>query len=232
MPSDSTDRTTVVVITHNYAQYLRDAVESTLAQTRRPAVLIMDDASEDETESIVQQLLRRAGSRLAYHRAPINQGLSRTRNRAAGMASTDWIIYLDADDWLAGDYVEKGEDWLDRHPRVDVLTTDMFIVRDRRRPRVFRARIPRSWDGLLRANTIVQTSFLRRQIVGALGGYDADLDYEDWDFWIRTLKSGYRIGRLPGAHVYRREHGLNKSKICDVEAAETQVRLRHPLPGR
>jgi glycosyltransferase involved in cell wall biosynthesis len=230
--SNSTDRTTIVVITYNYGRFLRQAVESALTQTRRAAVLIMDDASEDETELVVRELLRSAGNRLAYYRAPVNRGLSRMRNEAAELVATEWIIYLDADDWLVGDYVEKGEDWLARHPRVDALTTDMFIVRDLRRPFLSRARVPKSWGRLLRSNTIVQTSFVRRQVIRALGGYDPSVDYEDWDFWIRLLKDGCQIGRLPGGHVYRREHGLNKSKICDVEAAERQVRSKHPLPAK
>ena len=82
------------------------------------------------------------------------------------------------------------------------------------------------WTELLARNTIVQTSFIRCDLVRRLG-YDPALDFEDWDFWIRVLQNGGRIARLPGAHVFRREHGRNKSKICDERAAVAAVLDKH-----
>ena len=220
-------QTTVVVITFNYAHYLTEAVESVLAQTRRPQLLVMDDASEDDTPAVMERLMTRAGLDARYVRAASNQGLSRTRNAAAGMVATEWLVYLDADDWLAPNYVEHGEEWLATHRELDALTTDMEIVRNGRRHRRFISSVPASWPKLLKANSIVQTSFIRTSVVRALGGYDPGLDFEDWDFWIRALKGGYRIGRLQGAHVFRREHGSNKSKLCDEPRATRQIRDKH-----
>ena len=50
-------------------------------------------------------------------------------------------------------YVERGEGWLADHPGLDVLTTDMQIVRNGRRHRMFRSVIPSSWRALLAANS-------------------------------------------------------------------------------
>ena len=229
MPAGS--RTTIVVITHNYGRYLPAAVASAIEQTARPRVLIMDDCSTDETGAVVRSLAARHPS-LDCHRSTERRGLAATRNDAAQRIATDWIVYLDADDWLDLQFIERGEQWLDRHAELDVLTTDMTVVRDGQRPFVSKARTPHSWRGLARKNTVVQTSFIRRSLILALGGYDGTLEYEDWDFWIRALKAGYRIGRLPGAHLYRREHGLNKSKTGDEALMTERIRERHPLPSR
>lgn len=226
-----TDRTTVVVISHNYGRFLRQAVQSVLDQTLRPHVLIADDASTDGTPELARSLVREAGGGVEYRRATENLGLARTRNRAASDARTPWIVYLDADDWLAREFIARGERWLDAHPRVDVLTTDMSLVREGRRPARRNARAPRRWTDLLRANSIVQTSFIRRSLVLDLGGYDPTLDFEDWDFWLRATKAGARVQRLPGAHVFRREHGANKSKRCDERAATAAVLARHRVPA-
>jgi GT2 family glycosyltransferase len=227
----STSRTTIVVITCNYARYLATAVASAAEQTRRCPVVIMDDASTDDTGAVVRLALAQY-PHIEYRLSEQRRGLSATRNDAARQVDTEWIVYLDADDWLDLRFVERGEQWLDRHPEFDVLTTDMTIVRDGRKPFVSKAKAPRSWTGLTRKNTVVGTGFVRRSMLLALGGYDGTLDYEDWDFWIRALRAGHQIGRLPGAHLYRREHGLNKSKTVDDELATRQVRDRHPLPSR
>ncbi len=218
--------TTVVVITCNYGRYLSDAVESAVAQTTRPCILIVDDASEDDTPQIVERL-RSAHAAIGYHRLTENIGLARVRNLAARLVGTPWLVYLDADDWLDPHFVERGEAMLSADPAIDALTTDMTIVREGRVKRVFRSRVPPFWADLLARNTIVQTSFIRRALVIQADGYDPSLDFEDWDFWIRVLQAGGRIERLPGAHVFRREHGRNKSKICDERAATAHVRAKH-----
>lgn len=228
----TSNQTTIVVNTYNYGRYLPTAVASAVGQTRRPRVLIMDDASTDATEAVVRSLVEQYPT-LECHRSAQRRGIAATRNDAARRVGTDWIVYLDADDWLDLQFIERGEQWLDRHANLDVLTTDMTIVRDGRRPFVSRARVPDSWHRLTRRNTVVQTGFIRRSMILALGGYDGALEpYEDWDFWIRALKAGHRIGRLPGTHLYRREHGLNMSKTCDESLATRRVRERHPLPSR
>ena len=223
-----TDRTTIVVITHNYGRFLKQAVESAVYQSRRPSVLVIDDASNDDTADVVATLRATLGARFVYRREARNRGLATIRNEAARLVASQWVIFLDADDWLSRDYVEKGEDWIDRHPGTDVLTTDMLIVRGRWRRVTWRARPPKHWLDLRGGNTVAQTSFIRRQLIPDLGGYDPSLHYEDWDFWIRALKAGCCFGRLRGRHVYRREHGCNKSKLCDDGEATRQVQAKHP----
>jgi len=218
--------TTVVVINHNYGRFLRQAVWSVLQQTRTSAVLVIDDASSDGSGDVLASL-GRAHPELGIVRLRENVGLSRVRNLAASQATTGWIVFLDADDWLEPTYVERAEAFLARSPDIEVLVPDMTLRRGDRRPRVVRSRIPGDWRELLKRNTIVQTSVVRRELVNALGGYDPQLDFEDWDFWVRALKAGRRFARLPGAFVNRREHGANKSKICDETAATAAVRLKH-----
>jgi glycosyltransferase involved in cell wall biosynthesis len=199
---------------------------SATGQTQPADVLILDDASSDDTPRVVERLVA-AYPAIRHRRIASNLGLSRVRDLARSIATSEWIVYLDADDWLASTYVERAESWLRTRPDVDALTTDMTIVRSGGERRLVRATVPRFWTDLLRRNTIVQTSVIRRRVLLELGGYDPTLDYEDWDFWIRLLQSGRRIGRLPGSHVFHREHGLNKSKVCDERAAAAAVRARH-----
>jgi glycosyltransferase involved in cell wall biosynthesis len=215
------------VISHNYGRFLREAVESVLRQTRIPRLVVMDDGSTDETRAIGRELARQSDNAIAYWRNRTRRGVSETRNEAARRVESPWIVFLDADDWLRHDFIAHGEAWLDRHPRVDALTTDLTIVEAGRAPTEWVARVPDSWTALLRGNTIAQTSFIRRDMIRDLGGYDGALVYEDWDFWIRALQRGYRIRRLPGAHVFRREHDLNKGKLGDHRRAVRQVHEKH-----
>lgn len=223
--------TTVVVITHNYGRYLPTAVASAVDQSRHPRVLIMDDGSTDGTEDVVRDLAARYPL-LTCHRSAQTRGLAATRNDAAERVETEWLVYLDADDWLDLRFVERGERWLARHPACDVLTTDITVVGEGRAPKVSRTRAPKSWRQLRRRNPVGQTSFIRRSMILSLSGYDDMFAYEDWEFWIRALKAGYTFDRLPGAHVHHREHGLNYGAAADPALATQAIWDRHGAPSR
>ena len=170
------------------------------SRRRTPAILVIDDASTRDSAAVLTAL-EAAHPAITVVRLSENIGLSRVRNLAAARAATEWVVFLDADDWLETAYVERAEAWLTRSPDVDVLVPDMTLIRGEQRPRVIRSHVPRDWRQLLERNTIVQTSFVRRELVTRLGGYDPGLDFEDWDFWVRALKAGGRFARLPGRCV-------------------------------
>ena len=107
--------TAVAVINHNYGRFLREAVSSVLQQTRVPSVLVLDDASSDDSAAVLASL-EAASPALTVVRLTKNIGLSRVRNFAAARATTERIVFLDADDWLEPTYIEQAEAWLARSP--------------------------------------------------------------------------------------------------------------------
>ncbi len=83
---------TVVCAVYNGAAYLREALESALAQTRPPAELIVvDDGSEDDSGAVAERL------GVTVVRQP-NAGVGPARNRGVDLARGDHISFLDADD--------------------------------------------------------------------------------------------------------------------------------------
>jgi hypothetical protein len=93
----------VIINNFNYARYLSDAIESALRQTYpRVHVIVVDDGSTDDSASVIESyrsmvepvLKRNAGQASAF-----NAGLARSTG--------DIVIFLDADDVLAFDVVER-----------------------------------------------------------------------------------------------------------------------------
>lgn len=125
------------------------------------------------------------------------QSLAQARNGAAYMASTEWLIFCDADDSLAPDYVEKMLEGDDDHLRQPSTlgvypdgTEDEEPVLIPERP-------------LTQSNYLVIGTMCPRELFLDVGGFDDDLPVlEDWDLWLRMWKAGAVIGKRPEA-VYR-----------------------------
>lgn len=90
----------VIVPTYNSAGLLMRALDSALAQSVRPAeIVVIDDGSSDDTGERVAALARTAPLPIRYHRQD-NAGPAAARNRGAAMAASDHLLFLDADDRL------------------------------------------------------------------------------------------------------------------------------------
>jgi glycosyltransferase involved in cell wall biosynthesis len=97
-------RVSVVIPTYNNEAYLLDALNSVFAQTHAPhEIIVVDDGSTDGTRALLEPYM----ARIRYHHQP-NQGLAVARNVGLGLATGDWLTYLDGDDaWLPGNLAVK-----------------------------------------------------------------------------------------------------------------------------
>ena len=89
-------RFSVLIPVYNRAELVRHAIDSVLSQTLAAhEVIVVDDGSADQTPEV----LRSYGTRIKVIRQT-NQGVQVARNRAASMASGEYLCFLDSDDLL------------------------------------------------------------------------------------------------------------------------------------
>lgn len=111
----------VSIVTFQQANFIRQAVESVLAQKTDFdfEVVIGDDASTDGTREVLQDLARTAPDRIRLilaDRNPGDGGLTNFMN-TVDAARGDYIAFLDGDDfWLDDRKLQKQVDFLERHP--------------------------------------------------------------------------------------------------------------------
>jgi len=97
----------VVVITRNRAEWLKDALQSLTRQSRQPdEVVVVDNASEDHTGDIVRDFSGELNIKYVYEAV---RGIPRARNAGVRNAAGDIIAFMDDDcvadrDWLK--YIE------------------------------------------------------------------------------------------------------------------------------
>ena len=94
----------ILVPAYNAERWIRGSIESALAQTWPwKEIIVVDDGSKDKTFEVA----RKYSSPIVNVITQDNRGASATRNHALSLAQGDYIQWLDADDLLAPDKIEK-----------------------------------------------------------------------------------------------------------------------------
>src|SRR3954470_15328501 len=119
----------VVVPCYNYGRYLRSCVRSILDQSGVTLrVLIIDDASSDETAEIGQALAKE-DSRVTFWRHCVNRGNISTYNEGIQWASADYFLLLSADDWLLPGSLARALKVFQNHPEVVLVHGRAAVAR-------------------------------------------------------------------------------------------------------
>lgn len=113
MKSDNNILFSIVIPAYNYGHVLVRAVKSAFMQEGDDyEVIVIDDGSTDTTPAVVEELALQYPYRFRSIRQQ-NQGPAATRNRGIAEALGDYLIFLDADDCLLPDALEKFRQFLD-----------------------------------------------------------------------------------------------------------------------
>jgi glycosyltransferase involved in cell wall biosynthesis len=120
------NRLAVVIPLYNHAQYISQAVESALNQSRRPdRILIIDDGSTDNSLEVARKF---TGPGVEVH-SQENRGAHATLNRCIEMAADcEYCAILNSDDFYLPGRLEACTNILDSNPGTDLVCTGLRIV--------------------------------------------------------------------------------------------------------
>ena len=95
----------VIVTTYNNEKYIKACLDSLVAQTFQDfEIVVIDDGSTDQTSKVLNQYS--ANSRLKIHHQP-NAGVSAARNQGLKLSRGKFVCFVDSDDYVAKNYLEK-----------------------------------------------------------------------------------------------------------------------------
>lgn len=229
--ADVEQAVSVVIPCFNQAEFLGEAVESVLQQTRRPLdVIVVDDGSTDDTASVC----RRYPAVRYIHQA--NEGLAKARNAGLMAATGTYLVFLDADDRLHSGAVDIGVRLLQEHPEWAFVSGEHRDISPTGSVQKEWTRQPVTADhylALLRSNYVgmVATVMYRRQVFEDVGGFDATLSAcEDYDLYLRVARR-FPIGNHDQLVADYRRH--DRAMSTDVgkmlTAALTVLRSQRPF---
>lgn len=197
---------TVVIPCYKYAHYLKECVDSVKNQTYPVnEIIVVNDGSPDNTSDVAREL----GVILVEKQ---NGGLSSARNAGIKIATSDYIMCLDADDKLVPGAIEE-------HMKLivdDMTIAQCGLMEFGERHIVMVPNPETSLERVMQSNTIYCNAVFSKKAWELSGGYDESetmrLGYEDWEFWINLLSKGCHVKTSDMIALRYRCHSNNMTK--------------------
>ncbi len=237
----------VVIPTFNRADLLRQTLDAVLAQSHRPAeVVVVDDGGGDHAEQVATGF----GPPVKYIKQA-NGGQSVARNTGVKATSAAWVALCDDDDLWKPNYLARVAAAVARFPDAEFAFSDFAVVRDGQwtAETKFATAPAGYWDGaadvdgpfslyrdLLARQFRFQPVFpscsvFRRSLFDRVGGYDpafSRVGAEDWEFTLRAV-AGVPVAAVAEPLVGIRKHAGNFSgALLKILEGEVTI-LRHAL---
>jgi glycosyltransferase involved in cell wall biosynthesis len=120
----------LIITTFNYARYVERAIRSALDQSLpldRYEIIVVNDASTDHTPAI----LANYEDQVRVFNFEQNQGLAAARNFGIKKARGQFVVFLDADDYIHRDLLKVQKLFLEENNALDAVSTDYWLVDER-----------------------------------------------------------------------------------------------------
>ena len=177
----------VIIPAYNCSEYIRQSVDSALAQDVPLEILVLDSCSQDGLEKVMAEYAQEP--RVRYLPGDRNIGVAATRNRGVALARGEYIAFLDADDaWVPG----KLKKQLARIQETGAVLCS--TARELMRPDgtltgyVIPTKECYTFRDLLRQNLVNCSSVLIRTEVAKAFPMHHDDAHEDYLMWLEVLK--------------------------------------------
>jgi len=183
----------VVMPTRNRAAFLHRAIRSVLAQTEtRIELIVVDDASTDETPAVVAQYAQ-ADSRVRGVRNESAAGGGGARNIGIRSGSGTWIAFIDDDDEWLPEKLERQLALLAGNPAAVACSCGFEQHFPSGKVRTVHLPDRPALEDLLVGSVLGGASMClcSRAVLDGIGGYDTALrSGQDWDLWTRLREQG------------------------------------------
>lgn len=231
----------VIITSYNYGNFLIEAIESVLRQTRQvDEILISDDCSSDNTAEIAVSYQKKYPKLITFNKNQKNLGIVEHFRKAIKLTRSDYICILGADNRLRSDYIEKTSMILDADEKIGIAYTDFAFFG--KYAHIIYNKFFKQWKGPIKENfCIIQfpnfnentkkilyernfihgSSLFKRTSYNDVAGYKEKIDIpEDYHLFLRMVKKGWHAQRAPEPLLEYRQHSHDQANRQLVSSLE------------
>lgn len=226
----SSPRVTVYIPCHHYGRFLKQAIESVLNQSFTDwELIVVDDGSEDETAEVAARFQKEQPERIRVLRHAPVRGLQYCANVALTAARGEYLMRLDADDFLDENALLVLATTLSQHPEV-ALVYPNFIYVDEQGNYLGVEHRKRIGDEakLLDLPAHGAGTLARRCVLQELGGYDQRYRSQDgYELWLKVIQR-YPVANVRTPLFFYRQHPASQSRN-EERLLETRRRIKRDV---
>lgn len=207
---------TSIILTYNDGELLEHAAESVLNQSEVTDLLVINNATDDQS---IEKLSKGALSSAKVVNTGRNLGPAGGRNLGIKKARSEWLAFLDGDDYWLPQRVEKMLAAVEADQSVDVVFADALIEQDGTLTKTRQSLlmpVPGNTNNMLehlfKRNCINMCAVLMRTELAKKVLFDEQLQSaEDYDFWLRVAATGAKFKYIDEPLVVYRRYGKSLS---------------------
>lgn len=204
----------VAIITYNQKEFLRDCIDSILAQDyENIEIIVADDCSTDGTQALLHGYLDICPEKLVLKLAESNQGVTKNSNVAHFACSGKYISWMGGDDLMLPGKIAAQVEVMEKYPDVSLCYHDLDIFdsvtgkslglfSELHKPRegtladvVQYGTFNGACSTMVRASMVPQSGFDERLLIAS-----------DWKYWMDILKNGGVVNYIPSILGRYRRH--------------------------
>ena len=213
---------TVIIPCFNDGKYIIEALQSLYVQTVLPErIIIVDDGSDAATKKVLKNI-KYSSVEIIYQE---NKGVSNARNTGINLATTNYILTLDADDYFEPTFIEKSVEILNNNSNTGIVGCYAKLLKyDEAKPEIGKPLGGKARDFLIKNNGLASSMF-RKECWEQVSGYDENMTngYEDWEFWLSVLRNNWVMYIIPEVQYNYR---IKKKSRDTVALQEYDFELR------
>ena len=244
----------VLVPAYNHEQYVEEALQSIINQTyQNIELIVINDGSTDGTGRVIERFIQRNPEFRITYLEQKNEGICKTLNKGLKIARGKYVALLASDDKWTPDKTIKQVQFMERNDNIGLVFSDHYFMRFREITEIkatdYKPSIRRCfkrgvqnvniYEKLLTEDIIpALTVLMRKDCIDRLGGFDADLEAEDYDMWLRMAKE-YPIAFIDEPLAYYRVHETNLSnRVMNMHSIRFLMKVlrkqysKKPLKGQ
>ena len=192
----------IIITNYNNGKYISKCIRSIYDQKKyfsKINLIIVDDCSNDNSLDIIQKFLKFKNIKLIKNKK--NLGLVKSCNKAIKISKTDFIIRVDADDYVSKNFIKYFLKYINKN--YHFIFSDYKIVTEKRLKNI---RI-KKFQELISCSVAFKKSIFTK-----IGGYRNFL-WEEYDFYLRYLEKTKKVKKINKFLYYYRRHNNNMTKL-------------------
>ena len=178
----------IIIPCYNDAQFIQQAVDSALGQTyTNKEIIVVDDGSDQETKRNLKDISPTIDKLITQE----NSGQANARNRGIAEAKGEFILVLDSDDFFEPTFCEKAIQKIHQNEDLKIVSCYTWLLFVDGSKKIYKP-TGGAIDQFLFSNSAIGCSLFKKSDWETVGGYDEQMraGFEDWEFFIRLLKTG------------------------------------------